>query len=48
MFAEKMPEYFFSIDDHDTARASRVRVRMASSQVPGGGPSSAALLLMNR
>ena len=33
VFIEKMPEYFFPISDHDTTRASCVRVRMPSGQV---------------
>ena len=45
MFVEKMPEHFFSISDHDTTRASHVRVRMPSGQVSEGGQSNAVLPL---
>lgn len=47
VFASKMLEYFFSINDLDITRANSVRTRRALSLESEGPESSAAVPLMN-
>lgn len=48
VFAKEMPEYFFSISGHDTPRACRVWVRIASETASQGQWSSAVPLTTNQ